>query len=126
MFTELINGLLSTLGFTNLAELDPHIHTTFHDPKQGMKGGVDNIKCIILNSFLTNTNSSVNIDLCQPLLPSGWTCSKADFYTEDTAMLLTEFKISASELKLAPRGILINRSGSVKSSATDLFALKAK
>tara|TARA_R100001082_G_scaffold61493_3_gene34329 strand:- start:10199 stop:10564 length:366 start_codon:yes stop_codon:yes gene_type:complete len=119
MFSKLINGLLSTLGFA-IEDLNQHVITTYHDSELGMKGGVDNIKCIILNSYLTNTNSSITLAMIQPLLPSGWTCSEADFFLDDTAMLLTEFKIDVSKVKDAPRGILINRSKS-RSTASDLL-----
>ena len=122
MFSKLLNGLLSTLGFT-LEDLDQHMVNTYYDPELGIKGGVDNIKCIILNSYLTNTNSSINIAMIQPLLPSGWTCSEANFFIDDTAMLLTEFKIDVSKVKDAPRGILINRSKG-RSTASDLMNLK--
>ena len=122
MFTKLFNTLLSTLGFAAIGDLNPYVIVTYHDSDKKMSGGVDNIKCIILNSFVTNTNSSINIDMIQPLLPSGWTCSEAKFHSEDTAMLLTEFKIPASKVTEAPRGILINRSSS-GSNASDLMAL---
>ena len=107
MFKELLDKLTTVLGISE-SVLDNYLILTWTDPEQPKT--LANLKCIILNSWISNTCSDILTEI-QPLVATGWTTKEADFYPDDSAMLLTEFKIDASKLKEAPRGILIHRKG---------------
>ena len=112
MFKLLITKLTTVLGLSR-KELNQYLICTRYDKDKPLT--VDNLKCIILKSFITNTCSNIQ-DQIQPLLPTGFQISKADFYPDDTAMLLKDFKINAEDINSAPTGLLINRQGAQDTS----------
>ena len=107
MFKSLIAKLTSVLK-VDTKVLNNYLKLTWEDFEASKTE--DNLKCIILNSWITNT-SEISLKEIQPLLPTGWTCSEADFFSDDTQMLLSEFNIKIEDLKTAPTGILIHRKG---------------
>ena len=107
MFKSLIAKLTEVLSIEQ-STLNNYLSMTWVDYKADKTS--DNLKCIILNSWITNT-SEISLEEIQPLLPTGWTCSEADFFSDDTQMLLSEFNIKIEDLKTAPKGILIHRKG---------------
>ena len=107
MFKSLTNKLTEVLSIDR-STLNSYLKATWVDYKADKTS--DNLKCIILNSWITNT-SEISLKEIQPLLPTGWTCQEADFFVDDTPMLMGEFKIKIEDLKKAPKGILIHRKG---------------
>ena len=110
MFKSLIAKLTSVLK-VDTKVLNNYLKLTWEDFEASKTE--DNLKCIILNSWITNT-SEISLEEIQPLLPTGWICKEADFYSEDTQMLVNEFNIKIENLKKAPKGILIHRKASSK------------